>query len=208
MDKDLGIKIRKEQLKKLDDFVHGLYTELQTFKTYGIELKDIEALYLHIHDLIEELLSCNSTDEFMKKVEEFHKAVAGVLIIISPAKADAVKQEMKDSYQDFKADNFDDLLNNLQKTASQKYGSNAPQDQNDNPSDQEEEEEPDNDPDELVEQLGLKDHVKKKPKWESKEDPNPYPNQSKKPKWEEDTDEDADDPLADLLNEFENKEEN
>lgn len=142
-----NMTIRKAQLEKLDAFVHTLYQETQTFKGYGIDLKDLEILYLHIHELIEELLQCNTTDEFMAMIEQLHKAIAGVLIVAIPQGAEQVMKDFADAHGGSGAMDLDKFVNNLKGRNS----SVKP----------DEEDDVDNDPDELVDILDLSDHVNK-----------------------------------------------
>ncbi len=116
-----NMNIRKKHLEKLDQFVKTLYDETKVFSQY-MNIKDLEILYLHIHDLIQEMLQCKTTDEFMAMIEELHKSIAGVLIVVAPSQASQVKQEMGETYEDFKAESFDDLINQIQKTATEKFG--------------------------------------------------------------------------------------
>ena len=149
-----NMKVRKEQLEKLDEFVKGLYDECQTLTKYsGTDFSDLEMLYLHIHEMIEEMLQVKTTQEFMEMMAKVHQAIAGVLIVISkdPSKSAQVKQDMQEAHPGFKAENIDDLVDQLHKTSVAKYG-NQPQ----------EEEEVENDPNDAVDALGLQDHVTKK----------------------------------------------
>lgn len=114
-------QVRKAQLEKLDQFVKTLYDECDVFSQY-MKMDDLQMLYMHIHELIQEMLQCKTTDEFMAMIQQFHQAVAGVLIVVAPANANQVKQDMKESYTDFKADNFDDLLQKIHETSVKKFG--------------------------------------------------------------------------------------
>lgn len=148
-----NMTIRKAQLEKLDAFVKTLYDETQVFKGYGIDLKDAEMLYMHIHELIQELLSCDTTEEFMDKVEQLHKAIAGVLIVMVPADlADQIKADMSGSYEEFNDEDFEEFIAGINKNAKK----HPPRKKKDD------EEDVENDPEELVDILDLKKHVKKK----------------------------------------------
>lgn len=156
-----NMKVRKEQLEKLDDFVKELYDECKTLTKYsGTDFSDLEMLYLHIHEMIEEMLQVKTTQEFMEMMAKVHQAIAGVLIVISkdPSKSAQVKQDMQEVHPGFQAENIDDLVDQLHKTSVEKYGNQPQQPQAD------EEEAVENDPDEAVETLGLQDHVTKKSK--------------------------------------------
>lgn len=158
-----NMKVRKEQLEKLDAFVKDLYDECQVLTKYsGTDFSDLEMLYLHIHEMIEEMLQVKTTKEFMEMMAKVHQAIAGVLIVISkdPSKAAQVKQDMQEVNPGFQAENIDDLVNQLHKTSVEKYGNQKPQ----QPQPEEEEEPVANDPDEAVDTLGLQDHVTKKSK--------------------------------------------
>lgn len=192
-----NMTIRKAQLEKLDAFVHTLYQETQTFKGYGIDLKDLEILYLHIHELIEELLQCNTTDEFMAMIEQLHKAIAGVLIVAIPQGAEQVMKDFADAHGGSGAMDLDKFVNNLKGRNS----SVKP----------DEEDDVENDPDELVDILDLNDHVnkvdkkkmdswgKKAPKEEPVEDEaSPSDLESKVKNYVEKTESKDNDPLADM----------
>lgn len=198
-----NMTIRKAQLEKLDDFVHTLYQETQTFKQYGVDLKDLEILYLHIHELIEELLQCNTTDEFMAMIEQLHKAIAGVLIVAIPKGAEQVMKDFADAHGGDGAMDLDKFVNNLKGRSS----SLKP-----------DEPEVENDPDELVDILDLGKHVNKnkpKAKWnldEVADQEEVSPPKNKKPSLDDDEDPseeevpktkpkaNGDDPFADMWN--------
>lgn len=187
-----NMTIRKTQLEKLDVFVKTLYDETQTFKQYGVDLKDVEMLYLHIHEMIQELLSCNTTDEFMAKIEELHKAIAGVLVVMVPAAmAEQIKKDMGDSYEAFDDDAFEEFIAGINKNAKASVKPKADADS--------EEEDPDNDPDELVDILDLKGHVKKKKTEPVKKKPKADYEDDEMPP---DEDTDKEDPLQDVFNNF------
>jgi hypothetical protein len=162
-----NMAIRKAQLEKLDAFVKTLYDECQVFNKY-MNMKDLEMLYLHIHELIEEMLKCKNTDEFMAMIEDLHRAIAGILIIAVPANAGQIMQDMQESYTDFKGKDFEEMLQNLQKTSVQKYGGKSKVKDTPNQSLEDDYEEPNNDPEELIDMLDLQDHVKPKKKKETK----------------------------------------
>lgn len=187
-----NMTIRKAQLEKLDNFVHTLYLETQTFKQYGVDLKDLEILYLHIHELIEELLQCNTTDEFMAMIEQLHKAIAGVLIVAIPKGAEQVMKDFADAHGGDGAMDLDKFVNNLKGRSS----SIKPDP---------DEEEVDNDPDELVDMLDLNKHVNKNaPKWgkpATEEEPSDLENKVKdfvKKSEDEEQKPKGKDPLADM----------
>lgn len=150
-----NMNVRKTQLEKLDEFVHTLYKEVQVFKNYGIDLPDLEILYLHIHDLIQEMLQAKTSQEFMQMMEELHKAIAGVLIIVAPANANQVAQDMKHAHANFDVDAF---LNELQKKGPMKTKTNAPDDQDIENSRSKEELEKDKE--DLINTLDLQDVIK------------------------------------------------
>lgn len=185
-----NITIRKAQLEQLDKFVKQLYDETQLVKKYGVDLKDLEMLYLHIHELIEELLQCNTTDEFMAMIQQLHQAIAGVLIVIAPASADQVKADMSESHTEFNDEEFEEFIANLQKTSASKFSNHQKQAKN-----RDKEEEVTNDPEELLDMMDLKDHVKPKSKKEKA---------STVKKSEENTEtDDSDDPFSDVYKGFE-----
>lgn len=195
-----NMKIRKAQLEKLDAFVHSLYLESQTFGQY-MNMKDLEMLYLHIHELIQEMLQCKNTDEFMAMIEDLHRAIAGVLIIAIPANANQVKQDMEEAHDGFSGNTFDEMLQNLTKSSVQKFGGASKERSNSETVSKEsegteEEEEVENDPDELIDMLDLGDVVKKtndKLKKRKKQ-----LEEELKPKKDDD-----EDPMADLYDSFE-----
>jgi hypothetical protein len=154
-----NMQVRKAQLEKLDDFVHTLFKECETFETYGMNMKDLKMLYQHIHELIQEMLQAKNTDEFLAMIEDFHRAVAGILIIAVPADAGQIMQDMNETYEDFQGQDFDEMLKNLHKTSVQKHGKKSKV----NPkTPKQPEEDADNDPDELLRMMDLEEHAKRK----------------------------------------------
>ena len=164
-----NMTIRKAQLEKLDDFIHVLYQETQTFKGYGIDMTDLEALYLHIHDLIQDLLSVNTTEEFMEKVAEFHKGIAGVLIIIGAGDPEQIAEELKSAHDGLGDMDVQEFLKNMkvkEKPQKDSTWSNQNDSKPQKPQ-QEEEEEVEESAEErrkksedLISQLDLEKHVK------------------------------------------------
>ncbi len=168
-----NMTIRKAQLEKLDDFIHTLYQETQTFKGYGIDMSDLEALYLHIHDLIQDLLSVNTTDEFMEKVAEFHKGIAGVLIIVGAGDPTQIAEELKNAHEGLSDMDVAEFLKNMKvkeksTPKDDSTGSNQkapeskpePQVEEEEIDEEEEEKRRQKESDELIDQLDLKQHVK------------------------------------------------
>lgn len=209
-----NMAVRKKQLEQLDAFVKGLYDDCKALTKYsGTDFSDLEMLYMHIHELIEEMLQVKTTDEFMDMMKQLHQAIAGVLIVVAgtPDVANQVKQDMQDSYQDFEASNLDDFVDNLQKTSMNKYG-NKKQKRNWDKKDPEEEVE--NDPDDLVDTLDLKDHVTKDSRgvrrgnhindndsWEEDEKPKKRSRRERQSGLGK-SDDNGDDPMSDVYNEF------
>lgn len=182
-----NMSIRKAQLDQLDKFVKQLYDETQMTKKYGVDLPDLEMLYLHIHELIQELLQCQTSDEFMAMIQQLHEAIAGVLIVVAPGNAAQVKEDLQNAHTKFSDEEFDDFIKNINKNYSKKTDG-MPKSQ------KQPEEEVENDPDELVDLMDLGDYVKPKDKKE------------KKPKAEaeeEETDsDDGSDPFEDVYKNF------
>ena len=161
-----NITIRKKQLEKLDEFIHGLYQETQTFKQYGVELPDLEGLYLHIHDLIMDLLSVQSSDEFMKKIEEFHKGIAGILIIVGAGDPQDIADQLKQSHEGMSDIDVSEFLKNMKVkedgTKPSKPSAEPTQNVDESAETSEEDERRrKKDAEELVSQLGLEKHVSK-----------------------------------------------
>lgn len=109
-----NMQIRKKQLERLDAFVHELYKETQMFKQYGEDLPDLEGLYLHIHDIISDLLSVQTSQEFFKKVEEFHKGIAGIVVIIGAGDPQQVAEELQKAQSGMSDIDVEDFLKNMQ----------------------------------------------------------------------------------------------
>lgn len=187
-----NMKIRKAQLEKLDDFVHKLYEETKVFGQY-MNMKDLEILYLHIHELIQEMLQCKNSDEFMAMIEDLHRAVAGILIVAVPANAEQIKQDMEESHENFDNDAFAQMMDDIKNGSVQKNGGSAKKrsssetvrkespeteaKQKSQPTNSwdEDEEEVENDPDELIEMLELEDQVKQS-KAKKKKKPDAFKN--------------------------------
>lgn len=165
-----NMTIRKAQLEKLDDFIHTLYQETQTFKGYGIDMADLEALYLHIHDLIQDLLSVNTTEEFMEKVAEFHKGIAGVLIIVGAGDPEQIAEELKNAHEGLGDMDVQEFLKNMKvkekskpktdSTESNQNDSKPQQPQAEVEEEEESEEERRKKSEDLISQLDLEKHVK------------------------------------------------
>lgn len=107
------ITVRRKHLEKLDAFVHSLYLETQTFKQYGMDLPDLEVLYLHIHDLITDMLSVTSSTDFMKKMEELHKGIVGIMIVVGAGNPEQIVKEMSEAHEGMSDMTVEDFLNNM-----------------------------------------------------------------------------------------------
>lgn len=146
-----NMSVRRAHLEKLDEFVHKLYQETQTFKQYGLNLEDLEVLYLHIHEVIEDLLACDTTDEFMAKMAELSKGIAGVLIIAMPGSAQQIVDQLKGAHEAMSDVDVDDFLKNMKvKEKSAPPPDTKPQS----------EEEREKDKEDLIDTLGLEKQVK------------------------------------------------
>ena len=109
-----NMSIRRKHLEKLDEFVHKLYEETQTFKNYGVDLPDLEITYLHIHELIQEMLQCKTSEEFMEMIAELSKGIAAVLIVAVPQNAHQVANDLKGAHEAMSDMDVNEFLKNMQ----------------------------------------------------------------------------------------------
>lgn len=198
-----NMQIRKKQLERLDEFVHELYKETQMLKQYGEDLPDLEGLYLHIHDVIQDLLSVPTTAEFMKKIEEFHKGIAGVIVIIGAGDPQQVAEELKKAQQGMSDVDVEDFLKNMKVKEKSNYKPQSKPDPEPKPTKEQTAEERDAEKEELIDTLDLKEQVSTaKPKERN------WDNQPATDNGEDDTvakaddSEEANDPLSKLWDEW------
>lgn len=202
-----NMTIRKKQLERLDAFVHELYKETQMLKQYGEDLPDLEGLYLHIHDIIQDLLSVQTTAEFMKKVEEFHKGIAGIVVIIGAGDPQQVAEELAKAQQGMSDVDVEDFLKNMK--VKEKSTPVKPKEEPKAPEQTEEEREEEKK--DLVDTLDLNEQVSAaKPKernWDKKveEEPEETPVAPKPQQPVSKEEADAKDPLNDLWNQWNKK---
>lgn len=152
-----NMTIRKKQLERLDKFVHELFKETQMLQQYGEDLSDLEGLYMHIHDIIQDLLSVPTTAEFMKKVEEFHKGIAGIVVIIGAGDPHQVAEELKKAQSGMSDVDVEEFLKNMK--VKEKSTPVKPQPKAEEETVEQSEEEREAEKKDLVETLDLNEQV-------------------------------------------------
>jgi hypothetical protein len=166
MAKNNNIDIMKKQLEKLDDFLETLQVEAKTLDQY-CDMGPARALYAHIRELIKDLMNTKNFDDFDKKMLGLNQAVAGILIVIMPAKAASVQKNMQKAHgKDFDPTDLNELVKNMNANMDMTPSNSPtpPDDDDDNPIADDDEPEVNNDPDEIIRLLNLEDKVKRKSK--------------------------------------------
>lgn len=155
----MSIDIAKKQLLKLDQVLEGLQQELVTLAQYT-DVGPSRALYAHFRELIKDLLNENDPTAFSNKFQGVNQAVAGILIVLIPTSAKSVNRNMQNAHgADFDPSQFADLVKDMNDNMPVDF-SQDPSDPIDPSAPQQPQDEVKNDPNELLNMLGLKDHVK------------------------------------------------
>lgn len=200
-----NMQIRKKQLERLDGFVHDLYKETQMLKQYGEDLSDLEGLYLHIHDIIQDLLSVPTTAEFMKKVEEFHKGIAGIVVIIGAGDPQQVADELKKAQSGMSDMDVEEFLKGMKVKEKSNY-KKPDEEPAKEPVKEQTEEEREEEKKDLVDTLDLNDQVataKPKPRnWDKATGEDAEPKAESVASPEPETTVEQDDPLSKLWDEW------
>jgi len=154
----MSIDIAKKQLMKLDKFIEGLQVELKTLAQYT-DVGPSRALYSHFRALIKDLLDEQDPHEFSNKFQGINQAVAGILIVIVPSTAQAVNNNMQKAHgSGFDPSQLSDLVKEMNDNMPS-GGMQTPSDPQDPSSPNLDEPEVKNDANELLNMLGLQDHV-------------------------------------------------
>lgn len=163
--------VLRENLKRLDQFVETLQNELKVFKNYGEDTEPLEYLYEAIREIIDDMLKAPSPRHFHDTMMQLASSIVAVVVTVSPGKENKMKAQAAKADPNLDMKDFEDLISKIKKDfkAKQQRSKEAAEDEEIDLSDEDDvepvddDEEVINDPNEVVDMLGLRDHVRKKP---------------------------------------------
>jgi hypothetical protein len=147
------IDFTKARLERIENLLDELQKELHVFQQY-MDVKPEMALYSHMKALIADMKKTKDPHAFAAKLKGLNQSIAGILIIAVPTSVKKVMQNMQRAHADFNPNQFAAGAKAMEE-AFGGFQAHFDPTKTMHP-------EPNNDPQELVDMLGLQEHVRKK----------------------------------------------
>ncbi|WP_422661594.1 hypothetical protein ACK8P5_26085 (plasmid) [Paenibacillus sp. EC2-1] len=149
------VDVLKKSLEMVDAFIEQREQELKTFSNFGIDTEPLVILYKHFRELLQEMLAAPSPREFHDQMMALSQSIAGILIIVKPASANDIINDMQAANPTMDADAFADLIKDINKNIAPQFRASEQLADDDIFVD------PENDANELIDMMELGDQVKK-----------------------------------------------